>query len=318
MVKKAKDYYEIMEVSYDISKEDLKRAYYYLAKLYHPDINPRTGNLFKEITEAYNVLKDPIKRREYDLSQGIKSSVICDDLDKAAKYSETTDDDISDQLKNVYTKLKNKNLNEDELFDIIADQLNIVDDMVGQFTKSFIKAKKEEEEYSKKQAKDDMDFPFSWYEENQYYKNIDSEPIFRILEEFQNYKFEECIKNIWNRSIIAIFGVMLVYLFSLPLIVRNKCLESFCPTNAMKNHKYKIKWLRYFVYLLYKGNFLKTLGWTLGLNFLIISKVFFNISYCIYWIFDKIIKYFIFPIAYAFRWIIVFFTVIWLLSYFAG
>ena len=66
MVKKAKDYYEIMEVSYDISKEDLKRAYYYLAKLYHPDINPRTGNLFKEITEAYNVLKDPIKRREYD------------------------------------------------------------------------------------------------------------------------------------------------------------------------------------------------------------------------------------------------------------
>ena len=51
---------------YDVSKEDLKRAYYYLAKLYHPDINPRTGNLFKEITEAYNVLKDPIKRREYD------------------------------------------------------------------------------------------------------------------------------------------------------------------------------------------------------------------------------------------------------------
>ena len=129
MVKKAKDYYEIMEVSYDISKEDLKRAYYYLAKLYHPDINPRTGNLFKEITEAYNVLKDPIKRREYDLSQGIKSSVICDDLDKAAKYSETTDDDISDRLKNVYAKLKNKNLNEDELFDIIVDQLNIVDDI---------------------------------------------------------------------------------------------------------------------------------------------------------------------------------------------
>ena len=46
--------------------------------------------------------------------------------------------------------------------------------MVGQFTKSFIKAKKEEEKYSKKLAKDDMDFPFSWYEENQYYKNIDS------------------------------------------------------------------------------------------------------------------------------------------------
>ena len=121
MVKKAKDYYEIMEVSYDISKEDLKRAYYYLAKLYHPDINPRTGNLFKEITEAYNVLKDPIKRREYDFNNILSSVEEYDLLVRNAyniicEYENMTSDlnDLEEKQNTVSAevKLKENALNE--------------------------------------------------------------------------------------------------------------------------------------------------------------------------------------------------------------
>lgn len=60
------NYYEILNISKDASLNDIKRAYYSLCKKYHPDINPKTANLFKNITEAYNTLSDPIKRREYD------------------------------------------------------------------------------------------------------------------------------------------------------------------------------------------------------------------------------------------------------------
>ena len=317
MVKKAKDYYAILEVSYDVSKEDLKRAYYFLAKTYHPDINPKTGNLFKEITNAYQTLSDPIKRKEYDLSHGIKSSLVYDNLTKTAKYSETIDDDISVQINDIYNKLKNKNLNKDELTDIILNQLNITDSIISQFTTAFVNAKKEEEKYDDEIVNNE-DFPFDWYEDNQYYKNVDSEPIFKILEEFQNYKFESCIKSIWNRNILSLFGTMLVYLLTLPLILRNKLIKKLKPTNAMKNTNYTIKWLKYFVYIVSKNNFLETLGWTTLLNILIISKIFAFYGYCLYWIFDRIIKYFIFPIAYAFRWIIVFFTILWLVSHFGG
>lgn len=65
----AKDFYHILGVSEGASQEDLKRAYRKLAKEYHPDTHPgdaRAEERFKEISEAYNVLSDPKKRRQYD------------------------------------------------------------------------------------------------------------------------------------------------------------------------------------------------------------------------------------------------------------
>lgn len=60
-----KDYYELLEVSRDCSGDELKKSYRRLAMKYHPDRNPGNKEAelhFKEINEAYEVLKDEQKR----------------------------------------------------------------------------------------------------------------------------------------------------------------------------------------------------------------------------------------------------------------
>jgi curved DNA-binding protein len=63
-----KDYYAILGVSKTASQDEIQRAYRKLARQYHPDINKESEaeNRFKEIGEAYEVLKDPEKREKYD------------------------------------------------------------------------------------------------------------------------------------------------------------------------------------------------------------------------------------------------------------
>lgn len=67
MVKKT--YYEILEVNKKASQKDIKSAYRRLAMLYHPDKNklPEAEEMFKGIAEAYSVLSDPGKRKQYDI-----------------------------------------------------------------------------------------------------------------------------------------------------------------------------------------------------------------------------------------------------------
>ncbi len=64
-----KDYYKLLGVNKDASQEEVSKAFKKLARKHHPDLNPNDPEAekkFKEINEAYEVLKDPEKRKLYD------------------------------------------------------------------------------------------------------------------------------------------------------------------------------------------------------------------------------------------------------------
>jgi len=74
---KKKDYYAILEIKQDATEEDVKKSYKKLALKWHPDrvhdpeLRPKAEQMFKDISEAYQVLTDKDKRRKYDLGQDL-------------------------------------------------------------------------------------------------------------------------------------------------------------------------------------------------------------------------------------------------------
>ena len=72
-VARAGDYYKVLGVDKKASQEEIKKAYRKLARQYHPDTNKDAGaeERFKQISEAYDVLGDPEKRKKYDRGQSV-------------------------------------------------------------------------------------------------------------------------------------------------------------------------------------------------------------------------------------------------------
>jgi curved DNA-binding protein CbpA len=66
LVRENKDYYQILNIAADAEAIVIKAAYIALIKFYHPDAATGDEQKAKEINEAYGVLRDPIKRKEYD------------------------------------------------------------------------------------------------------------------------------------------------------------------------------------------------------------------------------------------------------------
>ena len=60
------DYYKILNIKRDASQDEIKKAYRKLSKQYHPDVNPQGEEKFKSIAEAYDILGNVTKRKQYD------------------------------------------------------------------------------------------------------------------------------------------------------------------------------------------------------------------------------------------------------------
>lgn len=94
-----KDYYQILGIPSNASHEEIKSAYRKLALKYHPDVNksPDAFRLFIEVNEAYEVLRDEAKRKQYD--QGVNSQEWKKQADeKSQQYSSMRYDDFADRI----------------------------------------------------------------------------------------------------------------------------------------------------------------------------------------------------------------------------
>ncbi len=93
------DYYDVLGLSRDCTLTDIKREYRKLARKYHPDVNngdPNAEEKFKEISEAYAVLSNEDKRRQYD-QFGFSRSLF-EDFDFGSVFSEFGFGDIFDRF----------------------------------------------------------------------------------------------------------------------------------------------------------------------------------------------------------------------------
>lgn len=104
-IKNCKDYYEILGVPKTVGEGDLKKAYRKLALQFHPDKNKSSGatDAFKKIGQAFSVLNDPTKRRQYDAY--------------GAESFENSEGPSSHRTRNTYT-FNDEEFSADELFNL--------------------------------------------------------------------------------------------------------------------------------------------------------------------------------------------------------
>lgn len=92
MSEQKRDYYEVLGVAKDATKDQIKSAYRKLAMQYHPDRNKSPGaeDRFKEISEAYAILSDDAKRAQYDRfgHEGIQGRYSSEDIFRSANFDE--------------------------------------------------------------------------------------------------------------------------------------------------------------------------------------------------------------------------------------
>ena len=78
MARRLRNYYQLLGVSPDASREEIQSAYRRLARCYHPDVNAGgdAAIRFNEVSDAYEVLHDPAQRARYDRSAAIEDTAV--------------------------------------------------------------------------------------------------------------------------------------------------------------------------------------------------------------------------------------------------
>ena len=290
-------YYDTLNVSRNASEKEIKKQYRILAKQFHPDINPSAINVFKEIVEAYDVLSSSKKRKEYDLL--VKKAEL-EERNQLTLYKENnvynqaTQSSYDRSIENI-EKLNTLVCNEIEKLktEEIVDKLNYIANSVDQMRinqlKSDIIGLSGGYITENRNTRDNCSF-----ETDMYYKDPHKESIFTILYNWSEYRFENAFSGIWKRNFLAIFGALLVYILSLPLILITKFLFFLRP-NEYK--RFGWHWVSHLDYLCYKNDLIATIFWSLLLVFMFVTKFTFTILYIVYWIFKNIIRFFLLPIA---------------------
>lgn len=290
-------YYDTLNVSRNASEKEIKKQYRILAKQFHPDINPSAINVFKEIVEAYNVLSSSKKRKEYDLL--VKKAELEEHnqltlYKENNVYNQATQSSYDRSIENI-EKLNTLVCNEIEKLktEEIVDKLNYIANSVDQMRinqlKSDIIGLSGGYITENRNTRDNCSF-----ETDMYYKDPHKESIFTILYNWSEYRFENAFSGIWKRNFLAIFGALLVYILSLPLILITKFLFFLRP-NEYKHFGWH--WVSHLDYLCYKNDLIATIFWSLLLVFMFVTKFTFTILYIVYWIFKNIIRFFLLPIA---------------------
>ena len=159
------NYYNLLNIDKSASNEEIKKAYKKLALKHHPD---RGGDeiKFKEITEAYNILCDDKKRKDYDLFGSINTDNLTNPFDIFEKMFQFTDNDIDDMLNTsfssgpkIFVKINKTPLNTFGNDDIFGNITNIFDDILGGNKNNNIKEEKKEkkEKYDNIEIKVNID-----------------------------------------------------------------------------------------------------------------------------------------------------------------
>jgi hypothetical protein len=112
------DYYSILNINKNASDTDIKKSYFVLAKKFHPDKFKGSPEIFRKISDAYNTLRDPHKREEYNkrMKHKIKK--------KYGKHKDDEKSDSKDKTQNMqeFSKYEEdfKKLNIDKLFTLFT------------------------------------------------------------------------------------------------------------------------------------------------------------------------------------------------------
>jgi DnaJ-class molecular chaperone len=186
-----KDYYKILGITKQSTDKEIKASYYKLAKQFHPDVNQgKTNEKFKEMSAAYDILSDPVKRREYDASRSLNSffsgkqySSSSHNTNSNNTYQNTnyrTYDDpfknMNDFFKNFYQKNQQQQNYKSNFNDKPKDFRSKYYSKNKEYFSSFKKKEDEPKSYEESPKKSGNDFSKKYFEKNKKYYDTFKKP----------------------------------------------------------------------------------------------------------------------------------------------